>query len=255
MMSLNPTLTASIGTRTPQLLVSVRSVEEAVAAINGGCDILDIKEPNRGALGMAAPCVLQQITEFARTHAPQIMITAALGEVYEYQLADALGELPALIPAIDLVKLGSAELGATHFWRQTLRETRSAISHKLTPGTGWVAVAYADWDSAEAPCPDEVISEALCAGCRGVLFDTYEKTGQGLLDWVTARELQKAAARLHERGLFLALAGGLRLRDLARLKTVSADIIAIRGAACAEGLRTDSIEEKAVRAFRNALCP
>ncbi|MDB5339137.1 MAG: hypothetical protein JWN70_4756 [Planctomycetaceae bacterium] len=246
-------LTALPGSKPPRLLVSVRNVEEAAAAIRGGCDILDVKEPNRGSLGMASPMVWQQITEFVHSHAPHIVVTAALGEVYEYQLADALGELPATVPAMDLVKLGTAELGATAAWQQTLRETRAAISHKLTPKTEWVAVAYADWEAAEAPSPSEVIAEALGAGCRGVLFDTYEKDGRGLLDWITTETLQLAAQQLHERGLFLALAGSLKLDDLAELKTVPADIIAIRGAACAGGLRTDSIHEQAVREFRTAL--
>lgn len=253
MMLHRPSLTALPRSKPPRLLVSVRNVEEAAAAIRGGCNILDVKEPNHGSLGMAPPTVLHQITEFVHSHAPHILITAALGEVYEYQLADALGELPVKVPAIDLVKLGTAELGATASWQQTLRETRAGISRKLTPGTEWVAVAYADWEAAEAPSPDEVISEALGAGCRGVLFDTYEKDGRGLLDWVTPETLQMAALQLHERGLFLALAGSLQYEDVADLKIVPVDIIAIRGAACVGGLRTDSIHEQAVRDFHNAL--
>ncbi len=242
-----------VGTRRPRLLVSVRNVIEAEAAIRGGCDILDVKEPNRGSLGMASPVVLQQIADYVRTHAPHILITAALGEVYEYQLVGALGDSASAIPAIDLVKLGSAELGATSTWQQTLRDTREAISRKLKPGTKWVAVAYADWESAAAPSPDEVISEALNSGCRGVLFDTYEKSNRRLLDWLSVTELQQAATRVHEHGLFLALAGSLRREDLAQLKTVAADIIAIRGAACVGGQRTDAVHEQAVRDFRTAL--
>lgn len=248
-----PALATLVGSRPPVLLVSVRSVTEAAAAIRGGCEILDIKEPNRGSLGRAAPVVWQQITEYVQSHAPRILISAALGEVDEYQLATTWGELPALIPALDLVKLGCAQLGASTAWQQTLRETRATIALRLSPGTGWVAVAYADWKAAQAPCPDEVLAEALGSGCRGVLFDTYLKTGRRLLDWISVDELQQIATRLHERGLFLALAGSLRHTDLARLKTVPADIIAIRGAACAGGLRTDSIHEHAVREFRTAL--
>ena len=239
--------------RTPRLLVSVRNVEEAEAAIRGGCDILDVKEPHRGSLGMAAPDVLQRISDFARSQAPQVLLTAALGEVYEYRPSDARKELPATLPALDFVKLGTARLRSASVWQKTVQATRAAITRTLSPATEWVAVAYADWKPAEAPCPDDVISEALDAGCRGVLFDTYGKTGHGLLDWMSIADMQSAARRLHARGLFLALAGSLKFDDLAKLQPVAADIIAIRGAACVGGLRTDSICESAVRDFQAAL--
>ena len=34
-----------------RLLVSVRSAEEAEIALAGGADVIDVKEPRRGALG------------------------------------------------------------------------------------------------------------------------------------------------------------------------------------------------------------
>ena len=38
----------------PQLLVSVRSAEEARAALEGGAALIDVKEPSRGSLGSAS---------------------------------------------------------------------------------------------------------------------------------------------------------------------------------------------------------
>ena len=35
------------------LLVSVRSAEEATVALKAGADLIDVKEPTRGPLGMA----------------------------------------------------------------------------------------------------------------------------------------------------------------------------------------------------------
>ena len=35
------------------LLVSVRSAEEAITAVKAGADLIDVKEPARGPLGMA----------------------------------------------------------------------------------------------------------------------------------------------------------------------------------------------------------
>ena len=47
--------------RTPRLLVSVRNEQEAKAAIDGGCDIVDIKEPQNGSLGRASFDVIQKV--------------------------------------------------------------------------------------------------------------------------------------------------------------------------------------------------
>lgn len=233
----------------PQLLVSVRNVEEAVAAIHGGCDILDVKEPSRGSLGMASVDTLQQIVKLARQHHPQRIVTAALGEVHEYA-TDSISPLPA---ELNLVKIGCARLGTTPQWREDWHCVRRLVSRALSPATGWVAVAYADWQLALAPPPHEIVAEALSTGCRGVLFDTYAKSGRRLLDSISIVELQEIAERLHAAGLFLALAGSLRLEDLPALRPVPSDIIAIRGAACLGGLRTDAIQESAVREFLAAM--
>ena len=50
-----------------RLLVSVRSAEEVSAALAGGADIIDAKEPARGSLGRVTPAVLSAIA--ARTPA------------------------------------------------------------------------------------------------------------------------------------------------------------------------------------------
>src|SRR5207244_7336185 len=43
------------------LLVSVRSAAEAETALAGGADVVDVKEPRRGALGPADPSVWKQV--------------------------------------------------------------------------------------------------------------------------------------------------------------------------------------------------
>src|SRR4051812_49007094 len=69
----------------PKLLVSVRNVSEAQAAVGGGCDLLDVKEPARGPLGMADRRVIAEVAQFAagaQTDRP-LECSVALGEVDE----------------------------------------------------------------------------------------------------------------------------------------------------------------------------
>src|SRR4051794_5358072 len=69
-----------------QLLVSVRSAEEAEAALAGGAGLIDVKEPARGSLGAADPTVIAEVLHAVGGRAP---VSAALGE-----LLDAPMELP-----------------------------------------------------------------------------------------------------------------------------------------------------------------
>lgn len=242
-------LSRSTSTRAPRLLVSVRNAAEAALAFRGGCQILDVKEPQMGSLGMASEATLHEIAQHVKRESPRIILTAALGEVHEHRF----GESRNLPQELNLVKLGCAKLGHDSEWRQTWAKVRDDYSQSLSPATGWVAVAYADWQVAEAPSPDNIIAEALVVGCRGVLFDTYTKSGRRLLDWISASDLREAGEQLHAAGLFLALAGSLRREDLPHLRTIPADIIAIRGAACMGGQRTDAIHEAAVQDFHAAM--
>src|SRR5437762_2077635 len=60
-----------------ELLVSVRDVEEAEAALQGGAALIDIKEPSRGSLGRADDAVIRSIVAHVAMRRP---VSAALGE-------------------------------------------------------------------------------------------------------------------------------------------------------------------------------
>jgi len=60
-----------------RLLVSVRDVRDARAAVRGGADIVDAKDPRRGALGPVTPSTLARIRAAVP---PGIPVSAALGD-------------------------------------------------------------------------------------------------------------------------------------------------------------------------------
>src|SRR5436309_16136851 len=74
----------------PGLLVSVRSSEEAIAALEGGADIIDVKEPRRGSLGAADPGTVSEIIRVINRRAP---VTAAFGELVELSESQPIGEM------------------------------------------------------------------------------------------------------------------------------------------------------------------
>src|SRR5438876_5027159 len=144
----------------PGLLVSVRSAAEAEAALEGGADLIDIKEPSRGPLGRADDETIAAVVRFVDGRQP---VSAALGELVD-------GEPAPTADGLTFVKRGLAGCHGACAWRDKLAV--QLAGHSL-PQT--VIVAYADWHQASAPPLDEVV-EFACAWPRAVfLLDTFAK--------------------------------------------------------------------------------
>jgi hypothetical protein len=230
----------------PRLLVSVRNAEEVSQALDGGAAILDVKEPAHGSLGMATLSSIGEVTALAQGRVP---VTAALGE-----LRDWLHDVPfPPLPSLSCVKLGLAGMGACSDWRAAWRQVRSRFEQAAARPLGWVAVACADAHLAASPGIEEIIEAAAATGCRGVLIDTFSKSAGPLLAHVSIGKLTSCADRVHDAGLFLALAGRLSADDLSPLSSVPADIIAIRSAACAGSDRGGRVSAGCVAAFKRRL--
>ena len=96
---------------TPGLLVSVRSAAEALAALAGGADVIDVKEPNQGSLGAADDDTISAVVRAVAGRAP---VSAALGE-----LVDLIGSpngdyARVLIDGVLLFKTGLARCHPCH---------------------------------------------------------------------------------------------------------------------------------------------
>jgi hypothetical protein len=100
---------------------------------------------------------------------------------------------------------------------------------------------------------DTVCAAAADSGCRVLLIDTYKKDGSNLLDFLSPDQLNAVRTCSARQGLQLALAGQIKERDLAMLRLIGPEIIAVRGAVCEGGQRTAAISEDKVRAFVESL--
>ena len=234
----------------PRLLVSVRNASEAKAALQGGCDIIDVKEPQRGSLGMASVDTIASVIQSAQLLSPATPVSAALGEVTDWFDADSVPALPA---GLDYVKLGLAGIGSDASWPERLRQVRRRFEARCGRVLRWVAVAYADCGQAQSPPPEEIVAISAGEQYSAILFDTHGKTGRHLLDWIPLDRLIVVADRIHESGLLLSLAGSVSARMLPELMAAGPDIVAIRTAACQDGQRTNAISVDAVRIFRQAM--
>jgi uncharacterized protein (UPF0264 family) len=220
------------------LLVSVRSVEEAAAAVAGGAAIIDVKEPALGPLGAARPEVAAAIAAVAGV----VPWTLACGELaagadhvaaHVWQVHDAAGPR---MPRPAAVKAGPAGLAAAA-WERQFQQFVGGLPVGVEP----VAVAYADHRRAGAAEPSEILRAAADAGAGIALVDTFDKAGPGIVPLVGLsgiRSWQRLAADL---GLRLAVAGRLTIAEVAALAGSGAWVVGVRSAACG-GLRSGQVE-------------
>lgn len=228
--------------KTPQLLVSVRSAAEARLAIEGGADIVDVKDPSRGSLGWAGGDVLQEVMEVCR--ATQIPVTAALGELDE--LENLSGYFPVNDTSLRFFKVGFARQARLPDWfgrflklQQSLAETAELIP-----------AAYADYSRVGGPGIEELLTLAIETRRPYFLIDTAIKDGRSLLNWCSASELSRIIERCHQHGIGLAIAGSLRLDDLPIVKELRPDVVAIRGAACTNDDRQSVLDPQRIRQWK-----
>lgn len=207
-----------------RLLVSVRNADEACAALAGGADLIDIKEPSRGALGAADPQVWREVQTAVNGRAP---VSAALGELAELDIASVTSATAGL----QLVKAGLAGCGVNERWQTSLRTLQQALS----PTTALVAVAYADAARCGAPDPQQVLQAARDLRLPILLIDTYDKRHGDLWAAMPKAELAKLVHSAQQADIRVALAGSLTIETLPQAIALAPSWIAVRGAACDAG--------------------
>src|SRR5262245_24103696 len=231
-----------------KLLVSVTNAAEAMDAVAGGADLIDAKDAAAGPLGPVTVNVLMQIHAHV---AGSRRVSAALG--------DATDERSIQYAAASFARAGAAfvKVGFAEATRPERVETllRAAVSGARIGGGGSsdvIAVAYADVDRPEGVSAEALIQIASRAGAKGVLMDTTDKDGPGLLPSVSQDRLTQWVVRAHAHGLLAALAGKLTAGDLPLVAAMGADIAGVRGAAC-DGGRTGRVSIEKVRVL-STLC-
>ena len=228
-----------------RLLVSVADEAEARAAVAGGADIIDAKDPRAGALGPVTDDALEAICATVGGRRP---VSAALGDAAHETEVERRARARAAL-GIAFVKVGLAGIRDAARAASLVRAAIRGAAHEVACGV--VVAAYADWTLHTSPSPASLLTVAARAGAAGVLLDTADKHGPGLRLLVEPDALAAWVARAHDRGLFVALAGKLTADDLPFAYAMGADIAGVRGAAC-EGGRTGQVSVEKVCELRAA---
>ncbi len=219
------------------LLASVASIQEAEIALAGGADILDLKDPSRGALGALPPEI---ITACVAGIARRRIVSATAGDLAmePEPVCKAVQELAAC--SVDIVKIGLFPGG-------DVSACISALTAETARGTRLVAVMFADQR------PDfSLIRRLREASFAGVMLDTADKSAGGLRRHLDGDALADFVQTAKNAGLMSGLAGSLQLEDVAPLIALSPDYLGFRGGICDHG-RQSSLSPERLRAVRTAI--
>ena len=193
-----------------RLLVSVASAAEASAALAGGADVIDAKDPLAGALGAVSAEVLHEISRCRRRAASTDRRPGRCGLTRPRSSTRARVFTAA---GASLVKVGFAGIASA---ARVAALTAAAVRGAKAGGhgnAGVVAVAYADAVRAASLAPLALVEVAARRRGRGCCCSTRRtRTGPGCERSYQPRALAAWVAEAHGAGLLVALAGKLTSR-------------------------------------------
>ena len=233
-----------------KLLVSVESLEEARVAVECGCAVLDIKNPNEGSLGANFPWVLESIMkEFPSL---ECETSATVGDLPHKPGTGALAAYAVSSLGLDYVKGG---LYASTTFEQAV-EMMNAIQRAVklaNPKARAVAAGFADWRRFNGLSTTDLVKAASAAQVDVVLIDTAIKDGSNLFDNMSNDELEEFVGLCREAGIMCALAGSIKEKHLDTLARIGPDLTGVRGALCSDQSdRRSVIDPVRTRAFIQA---
>jgi uncharacterized protein (UPF0264 family) len=215
-----------------RFLVSVRDAREAQLALDGGADIIDVKEPREGALGAVG---LTETAVVARLVAGRRPVSATIGDCGLEEAAERVRQTAAT--QVDYVKVG--------LFGNPSPPAMEALERCAGDGIGMIAVMFAD------RAPDWATIGLLAGyGFRGVMLDTAEKAGGGLRHHLSPGALAEFLAEARRHGLLAGLAGSLREDDVRALLPLRPDVMGFRGALCGGGRRGEMLDAGRIAAMR-----
>jgi len=217
------------------MLASVLSRAEAEIALAGDADIIDCKDPARGALG-ALP--LSEIEAIANVVNGRRLVSAVVETPPD--LAQARAAIEAVAPLVDIVKFAAPSGPEAQAFAKALAPL--CVKARL------VAVLFGD----EAP-DLAALDHFARAGFAGVMLDTAQKGAGRLIDHVSPAALAAFIAQCRALDLRSGLAGSLEAPDVPRLLPLKPDVIGFRGALCAGHDRRAGVEPHAVKLIRDLI--
>ena len=211
-----------------KLLISPRNKTEAIEAIKGGANIIDIKNPFEGALGANFPWVIEEILDIVPKN---IETSCTIGEMSKLPGSLSLAARGAASTGVNYIKAGLSGLRkpeeAINLMSKVVRAVKNFDSEIKV-----VIVGYADAEKIGSINPLLVPIITANVSADIAMIDTSIKNGKSLFNFLTKKQIKNFVDSSHKLKLKTALAGSIKKTDLADIQSSGTDILGIRGAAC-----------------------
>lgn len=220
-----------------QLLISVKNVEEALIASYANADLIDLKDPNIGALGALDLAVVREVVQQLDQDA---LISATVGE--EHQSIDLLVkdiESYASL-GVSLVKMAVSDL----FYQNGFFDEMFKLTNR---GIKLVAVFFAD-----ETLNLDMVEALAAAGFYGAMLDTKLKKFS-LVDVQSTSEISTFLKLCDKHKLISGLAGSLNAEHIRSLHELGPEFIGMRGGVCDANDRTSSLVKSKIIAAKDLL--
>ena len=218
-----------------RMLASVSNVNEAKIVFSAGADIIDIKDPAKGALGAVE---YDMATAIVNHIAGRCSISATIGDLpmHAKNIDKAISAM--IVTGVDIVKVGI-------FSKSMAEDVLAVISEQSNKGSDIVLVFFADNN------PEIIDYQRLAeAGVFGVMIDTANKKNGSLRSIMSDEKLKLFVDQAQSAGLLAGLAGSLGIDDVKLLLRLKPDYLGFRGALCQRKQREDTIDALAVHRIR-----
>ena len=199
-----------------QLLISVKNTEESLIALHAGADIIDLKDPNIGALGALDLVTSKKIVYAINGRA---ILSATIGEHHANvtELVNAIYSYHQM--GVDIIKLAVNDL----FMHP---EFETKIAKITSKNIKLVAVFFADetinWS---------LLTQISALNFFGAMIDTKQKN-KDLTLIITTNELQIFMQSCLINNLKFGFAGSLRLQHIEQLILFNPTYMGFRGGVC-----------------------
>lgn len=231
-----------------KLLVSVKSVDEVEAVVEGGADIVDVKDPETGSLGLPDLDVVKYVVSKVRSSWDK-EVSIALGDINKYDRMLKYVVFVGCALGADYVKIGLAT-NSFDMATKIAKEAKDVVSSFKK--TSLVVVGYADYAYVNTLEPLKVIDIATKVEADGVMIDTLRKNGLSTFDLLSINYIHTFVEKAHSQDFITAIAGGIKIFHLSLCAKLGFDVVGVRGSVCAGG-RSDKVSRELVQLFRKEI--
>jgi hypothetical protein len=229
-------------------LVSPLNLVEAKAALEGGADILDVKNPKEGSLGANFPWTIRSVADLARGKVP---VSATIGDLEFKPGTASLAALGAAFAGADYVKAGLLGIKTADQAEEMMTAIVRAVKD-YDSGKKVVASGYSDYARVGSLPARLLPAAAARSGADVVMVDTAVKDGRPTFDFMSEADLRDFIDLGQAEGLEVAIAGSIGFGHLELLARLQPDIIGVRGIVCG-GDRRSALQADLVVELRRAL--